>query len=280
MATQPLAGFSATASSTSSAAPSASSSAGSSDSSGPSTSSATLYLYTFLATLVLLLSVSAAILIRSYLIRRRQRRLVGEAIRDGLISGPPAPGVSIQRAALLSRKPELFDVYLGHAPAEKARGKKRHASMDSASSGASVESGWWNAVMPVAAREVKILPGTTSRARPSPRTSHPPHPEPSTFARFRSRLRVIMPMPSVGASILPAPVTARSRQSEPAAFSPPSAPSPSPGRQSLDIAFLVAMPIPHHQAHHSEQDDLPYVEFGIARVSTAQEVGMDEVKPQ
>ena len=104
-----------------------------------------------LATLVLLLAVSAAIVVRSYLIRRRQRRLLDEAVRDGLLPGAPTGAAGAGRGALLARKPELVDVYLGSAPAEK--GKRRSVSEDGASSVSmgSVGGGWWNAVMVSAA---------------------------------------------------------------------------------------------------------------------------------
>jgi len=69
-----------------------------------------LYLYTFLATLVLLLGVSGAVIIRSLLLRRRHRRMVEEAIRNGTYvapaerrrfgEGPP------------QKKPEMYDSYL------------------------------------------------------------------------------------------------------------------------------------------------------------------------
>ena len=75
-----------------------------------------------LATLVLLLAVSAAIVVRSYLIRRRQRRLLDDAVRDGLLPAAPGGfGPGAGRAPGTARRPELVDVYLGSAPAEKGR---------------------------------------------------------------------------------------------------------------------------------------------------------------
>ncbi|KAK0479881.1 hypothetical protein EDD18DRAFT_1206692 [Armillaria luteobubalina] len=53
------------------------------DGGGSLNSSASLYLYTFLATLILLLGVSAAIVFRSLILRRRHRRMIEEAIRNG-----------------------------------------------------------------------------------------------------------------------------------------------------------------------------------------------------
>ncbi|KAF5326510.1 hypothetical protein D9611_000717 [Ephemerocybe angulata] len=69
--------------------------------------------YTFLATLVLLLSVSAAIVIRSFILRRRHRLMVEEAMRNGTWV-PQEPGGRTQRRGVdLSKKPGMWDVYLG-----------------------------------------------------------------------------------------------------------------------------------------------------------------------
>ncbi|KAJ7654098.1 hypothetical protein DFH06DRAFT_1416930 [Mycena polygramma] len=70
-------------------------------------SSAQLYLYTFLATLILLLGVSSAIVVRSLLLRRRHRRLIAEAIANGTWV-PPAPRVRVD----LKKKPRLWDAWV------------------------------------------------------------------------------------------------------------------------------------------------------------------------
>lgn len=70
-----------------------------------------LIVYTFLATLVLLLSVSAAIVVRSYILRRRHRREIEEAIRNGTWIPPSALGRSAARVDL-SKKPRMWDAYL------------------------------------------------------------------------------------------------------------------------------------------------------------------------
>jgi hypothetical protein len=76
-----------------------------------------LIVYTFLATLVLLLSVSAAIVIRSYILRRRHRREIEEAIRNGTWIPPAAVGRSSARVDL-SKKPRMWEAYvdLYHPP--------------------------------------------------------------------------------------------------------------------------------------------------------------------
>ncbi|KAF8872807.1 hypothetical protein CPB84DRAFT_1854299 [Gymnopilus junonius] len=82
----------------------------SSNNDGSIATSASLYLYTFLATLVLLLSVSAAIVIRSFILRRRHRLMVEEAIRNGTWV-PPAPPTRPARVDL-SKKPVLWEAYI------------------------------------------------------------------------------------------------------------------------------------------------------------------------
>lgn len=75
--------------------------------------------YTFLATLVLLLSVSAAIVVRSFLLRRRHRRLIEEAIRNGTWI-PPAPTGRSGPRVDLSKKPRLWEAYLDlHHPQQQ-----------------------------------------------------------------------------------------------------------------------------------------------------------------
>ena len=94
---------------------------------------------------------------------------------------------------------------------------------------------------------------------------------PSSFARLRQKLRLVVPMPSVGAGILPAPVTAPGpRDAEMVELASPAgagAGAGAPARRSLDVAFLIAMPEPP-KPHH-EEGYLPYVEFGITRAGAA-----------
>lgn len=71
-----------------------------------------LPVYTFLATLVLLLGVSGAIIVRSLLLRRRHRRMVEEAIANGTWI-PPAPRIKVD----LRKKPKLWDAYVSPPPA-------------------------------------------------------------------------------------------------------------------------------------------------------------------
>ncbi|KAG9217607.1 hypothetical protein CCMSSC00406_0010426 [Pleurotus cornucopiae] len=81
--------------------------------------SASLYLYTFLATLVLLLGVSSAIVVRSLILRRRHRRMIEEAIRNGTWV-PPAAASS--RRVDLSKKPKMYEAWISHGNMQDSRG--------------------------------------------------------------------------------------------------------------------------------------------------------------
>ncbi|KAF5366655.1 hypothetical protein D9757_012767 [Collybiopsis confluens] len=70
--------------------------------------SASLYLYTFLATLVLLLGVSGAIVVRSLVLRRRHRRMIEEAIRNGTYI-PPNILAGARGKVDLAKKPRMWE---------------------------------------------------------------------------------------------------------------------------------------------------------------------------
>ncbi|KZV80821.1 hypothetical protein EXIGLDRAFT_732272 [Exidia glandulosa HHB12029] len=73
-----------------------------------STYAASLYLFVFLATLLLLLALSVGVLVRSFLMRRRFRRRVEEAIAQGLLQRPGSGGVGGRNWT----KPVLHEVKL------------------------------------------------------------------------------------------------------------------------------------------------------------------------
>ncbi|KDR82759.1 hypothetical protein GALMADRAFT_220749 [Galerina marginata CBS 339.88] len=71
--------------------------------------SSNLYLVTFLATLFLLLFVSCAIVLRSYILRRRYQRRLDEAMAAGMLLAPRTQGSKRKR---FGAKPKLFDAWL------------------------------------------------------------------------------------------------------------------------------------------------------------------------
>ncbi|KII83793.1 hypothetical protein PLICRDRAFT_46979 [Plicaturopsis crispa FD-325 SS-3] len=75
----------------------------------PPSSNGSLYLYTFLATLVLLLAISSTIVARSLVLRRRHRRLIEEAIRNGTWV-PPPQGSRSRRD--IGEKPVMWDAWV------------------------------------------------------------------------------------------------------------------------------------------------------------------------
>ncbi|KAJ7147468.1 hypothetical protein C8R43DRAFT_1010936 [Mycena crocata] len=74
-----------------------------------STGNSNLYLFTFLATLILLLTVSCSIICRAVFMRRRFRRRVDRAMAQGLVLTPPEQG---SHNLSFGAQPKLFDVWL------------------------------------------------------------------------------------------------------------------------------------------------------------------------
>ncbi|OCH89367.1 hypothetical protein OBBRIDRAFT_835852 [Obba rivulosa] len=240
----------------------------------PLTSSATLYLYTFLATLLLLLSVSAAIVLRSYVLRRRARAAIAEAIANGTYVPPPAVVAATQP------KPVLSDVWIGSRGAEeegdeKAKMKERERQMWAGAE--------WARMMPVSAALVapESAPGSPAPSAPSPAPRRPwmerihvpmgwyralpPQPQTLTSPVELAPLGHPHPTHPEPAPTAPAPAPTSSPQpytsgpAEPPAH-PPTSPSPGPGR--MRVAVLIAMP----GAEAPEPGALPSVEFGLAEV--------------
>ncbi len=65
---------------------------------------------TFLATLFVLLFVSCAIVLRSFLIRRRYRLHIEQQIAAGIL---PADALDPRQKRDIGEKPKLWDVYVG-----------------------------------------------------------------------------------------------------------------------------------------------------------------------
>ncbi|KAL6299818.1 hypothetical protein BKA93DRAFT_804573 [Sparassis latifolia] len=197
------------------------------------TSSASLYLYTFLATLILLLSVSGAIVVRSYLMRRRQRIMIEEAIRNGTYIPParyPRP---------LGAKPVLHDVYLRFDTATDEKGGAAGPSYGGRS--------WWQWMMPVAATlwstgapSLQTKPERAPMMGPLPWYLHSPW--------RRHRLQSQTSLPRVSSAIA---------LQSPAELS---------SEETVNLTVLIAMPAPHQVSDKLDEGTLPHIEFGIAQV--------------
>ncbi|SJL07544.1 uncharacterized protein ARMOST_10894 [Armillaria ostoyae] len=81
---------------------------------GQSTSSS-LYLFTFLATLFVLLIISSSIILRSFMMRRRFQRRLEEAMAQGVVLAPHNQG---SRRKRLGRKPKMHEAWI--APSQDA----------------------------------------------------------------------------------------------------------------------------------------------------------------
>ncbi|KAI0643269.1 hypothetical protein C8Q79DRAFT_168628 [Trametes meyenii] len=262
---------------------------------GPTlTSSASLYLYTFLATLILLLLVSATIIARSYVIRRRHREFIAQAIANGTYV-PPA-------RIRIGKKPKMFEVALVREVegAEPRRVPEKTGGWSSIEKEKRRESSWdglvveWDKMMPVSCR-IRRPP----RPRPLPDDSVSPTPEltpPSRFSRWRwfSRGHRHTP-PSISPSTTSSSPSSQSpRSSQPTLGSSPVPADPRPSSATMRVvsptasekspltstlsderarvAVLISMPFAAAFAAKKASEygrsapDLPYMEFGVCEV--------------
>ncbi|CAL1713107.1 unnamed protein product [Somion occarium] len=90
--------------------PAATTTSGGGGGGGFASQSTPLYLFTFLATLFVLLFVSCAIVMRSFFLRRRMRQRIDEAIAAGVLL-PPQTGPGSRRRDF-GEKPKLWDASL------------------------------------------------------------------------------------------------------------------------------------------------------------------------
>ncbi|TDL22118.1 hypothetical protein BD410DRAFT_788805 [Rickenella mellea] len=219
---------------------------------GIPTGSSTLYLFTFLATLLLLLAVSTAIVVRSFIIRRRFRRRVEEALAQGIYL-PNAHG----RRRDFGEKPILWDAHLSGGRESWGNMKPVSAKIISEKHTGSGRplfdelgqyTGDSNSDAPESSRRgiARVLRNPFSRSRPSSSPSTPPIAETTLF-----------------------PSTHPEEQTELA---------------KLQVSVLIAMPSPSHPFHASsassamslkgkersmscdEDEEVPDVVFGVAHV--------------
>ncbi|PFH50187.1 hypothetical protein AMATHDRAFT_61513 [Amanita thiersii Skay4041] len=134
----------------------------------PNTCTTKTTVYTFLATLVLLLSVSAAIVIRSFIIRRRHRRMIEEAIRNGTLPPFATGGVGFGGRPRIdpSKKPKLWDTWI-----EKRQQQHQHQQDGGGGvgGGRSREKEWfWDMMQPFSATYVAPPQGVPPHNPPPP----------------------------------------------------------------------------------------------------------------
>ncbi|KAI0049037.1 hypothetical protein FA95DRAFT_1557305 [Auriscalpium vulgare] len=200
---------------------------------GPSSS---LYLYTFAATLGVLLATSAFVISRSVARRRRQRAAMLEAIENGTYVPPTLP-------PQLGQRPRMWEVYVD------PDNLKDSAACHS-------EKGW-DRITPVSA---VVLDTATIDVSPT-YTLPPPIPQAPFFRHLTSIFR------HQPASILPTPPAALSPFSSASAHPSASPPAPADGygvpTVPVHLAVLVSMP---HGGDGATRDHLPMLEFGMGVV--------------
>ncbi|KAG6838813.1 hypothetical protein C0991_008195 [Blastosporella zonata] len=254
-----------------------------------------MYLYTFLATLILLLAASSVIIIRSIVLRRRHQRMVEEAIRNGTWL-PPSPGgfgsfghgVNRRRVDL-SKKPKLWEAYVG----QKDKEPKHSGKVDT------ITELQWDTIRPFSA--TYVLPPTarnpasaaSSMRRTYPtfagrlrglfgRPQHAPAP-PSTPDEFP-----VTTMTTTTAIIATPLLDVASSDSGPTEAQAPT-PAQAQASRKVRVAVLIAMPhapesksrpvTPPHVASTStavlpprvdptsdEEPELPHLEVGVAEL--------------
>lgn len=200
--------------------------------------------YTFLATLVLLLAVSSAIVIRSLILRRRHQRIVEEAIRAGTwLPNQPYEPRGTRRRRDIGRKPKLWEAWLRSG--EEEQGKSKCA---------------WDDIMPVYAAHIKSAPIARS---PSPQIAT------TTDASSSRTMRFLRPFPFPFPFRTPFSPASASNSNAPGMSSPivPCTPvSSSPlasAPPAVTVAVLIAMPTPRHPR---EADGPPVIELGVVNV--------------
>lgn len=204
----------------------------------------TLYLFTFLTTLLLLLAVSCGIVIRSFILRRRFHRRVEEAIAAGVllpsqtgdIGMGPGGTINVFRRPL-GEKPKMWEVWI-----DEPSSGDNHAPIASE----------WSDIQPVAVTRLSDAP-PKPKVEQTGETPAPSAPA-SAFNRLTSRLlfgRGRTPTPANATPASPeAPLPTLTYGSSPALdqqpLEPPQdkLPNSTNANNSVQVAVLIAMPDP------------------------------------
>ncbi|KAI0720508.1 hypothetical protein C8T65DRAFT_735839 [Cerioporus squamosus] len=216
---------------------------------GPPSSS--LYLFTFLATLFLLLAISSAIIMRGIFLRRRFRRRLEEAIAAGVLLTPSDDGTGgfggnggrTPRRKL--QRPTLFDVSV----------------LPPWFSTSSPQDGSWDKLMPFAGNIASEKPGQepapdATQSTGPPIRGHRPNAvlllERATYLFPRNRLRRSNAPSRADPSPISQSITAASSTQD-VAMSTPAIPlepqDPLERAAEVRVAVVIAMPNPHRSGY-------------------------------
>ncbi|CAE6366300.1 unnamed protein product [Rhizoctonia solani] len=222
----------------------------------------TLYLFTFLTTLLLLLAVSCGIVIRSFVLRRRFHRRVEEAIAAGVLLpgqgdggvGPRGHFGTYRRP--IGEKPIMWEVWIDPS----VGGKYPSASSE------------WSNIQPLAVTKIsEVSPGTALPPKAEMTQQEAPV-ETSLLGRLglysilrgdRSHTRAapsINPTPSSPDVPLP---TLGYNASVPHEGAHADKAKPSDGERSVQVAVFVAMPDPSRPRYIPGSSSSPIDENGV-----------------
>ncbi|KAH8825402.1 hypothetical protein DL96DRAFT_183484 [Flagelloscypha sp. PMI_526] len=203
---------------------------------GPVNSS-NLYIFTFLATLLVLLAISCLVVGRSFMLRRRYRRRLAEILAEGAISTPESPS---SRRRVLRHMPQLHEAFISSPTTS-------HESLDRA--------------MPFAVQFLKPRRRKKAAVESSTVTTSP-----SLFTRLFPRTPPVSATPTshLETRINSEPATLQiAGDPEKSSHSPPTAQK---AVHSLQMSFFIAMPSRRSwHSNHSGDAEIPILNIGTTR---------------
>lgn len=208
----------------------------------PSSTSTTLYLFTFLATLFVLLLISASIIFRSFLVRRRFRQRVEDALAQGVVLDLQ-PSVLGLTSRFIGEKPSVHEA---RVELDVLREKSQ-----------------WQVIMPVTA----LLTHRVELAAES-RLPHesPQQQRPSFLARFRRHSASPVPRP---ATIIRDCTSPEDSVSVCVLISMPHPDSPirfKRSQEDLVKSQLIDANLGVNTGRASDEEGVPNVVFGVAEL--------------
>ncbi|KAL0571313.1 hypothetical protein V5O48_010648 [Marasmius crinis-equi] len=234
-----------------------------------------MYIYGFLAVLIILFAIAFLITFRSLRARRRYRRMVEEAIRNGTYDPPWEQGRRKQ-AVDLSRKPVMSEVWLGGSGYVESRpfveSDAGHPLEGKRKNGDGIA---WQSIMPISLQSLKQ--STDDDEDPNhPMGTSPSNP--TMLDRFRSvpLLFISSPAPTANGSLPPSvinelPMFTYTPDTSPTANAKEETSLRTFPSKTMRVSFLVAMPSPEPFLalckETDEEADLPCLEFGSIEVA-------------
>ncbi|KZP20565.1 hypothetical protein FIBSPDRAFT_891880 [Athelia psychrophila] len=203
--------------------------------------------------------VSGAIVIRSYVLRRRHQAIVEEAIRNGTWVPPPFASGRRGGRRDVGEKPKMWDAWVG---------KDREVMDVDSDAGHGASIGGWGDLLPISATYLNQRPSrsrTTTAESTSARGHASPYRRTRNFFPWRSEHARADATPSEP----PSPTTPAAATPAASALNLPTATTPIP--PTLRLTVLIAMPAPpiqhQHQSHLDDEEGPPVVELGVVDVS-------------